>query len=94
VRGAAEESEDARAAQANGGLAEHHPTMIRPDHKIRAINSYQLLRGKAHALLEEIFPNKVERYAWLKRYAPKMHMSKCTKKELEYVIDLLEGKVL
>ncbi|MEW6610676.1 MAG: hypothetical protein AB1352_03585 [Patescibacteria group bacterium] len=63
--------------------------MIRPNHKTKAANSYQLLRGKAHELLEEIFPNPAERYAWLKRYAPKMHMSKCTKEELEYIIKLL-----
>lgn len=67
--------------------------MIRPNHKAKAANSYQILRGKAHALLEEIFPNPAERYAWLKRSAPKMHMSKCTKEELEEIIDLLE-KVL
>lgn len=54
-----------------------------------ATQSYQLLRGKAHALLEEKFPGKKKRYAWLKRNSPKMHMSEMNKAELTALIEKL-----
>lgn len=54
--------------------------------------SFQILRGKAHELLEEVFPSKPKRYAWLLRHFPKIHMSQMTKEELEKIIAFLETK--
>lgn len=51
-----------------------------------ASQSLQFLRGKAHALLEEKFPRKPERYAWLRRNSPKLHMSQMDREELRALI--------
>ena len=58
-----------------------------------ATHSFQFLRGKAHALLEELFPNPKKRYAWLKRNAPKSHMSELNKEQLITLINKLEKLV-
>jgi hypothetical protein len=55
-----------------------------------AMQSCQLLRGKAHALLEEKFPEKKKRYRWLKRNSPKMHMSQMNREQLKTLISKLE----
>lgn len=56
------------------------------NHSEKALNSYQVLRGKAHQLLEEKFPDRRIRYAWLTRNFPKVHMSQMNKEELHAVI--------
>ncbi len=60
------------------------------NHAHLAMQSYQLLRGKAHALLEEAFPHKKKRYAWLKRNAPSSHMSELNKEQLVALINKIE----
>jgi len=55
-----------------------------------AIYSYQFLRGHAHSLLTQAFPDKQTRYAWLLRNAPNSHMSRMSKVELVALIEKLK----
>ena len=51
-------------------------------HANLAKQSLQYLRGKAHALAEEKFPDRHLRYAWLKENAPNVHMSQLRREQL------------
>lgn len=63
---------------------------MRSNHSQLATQSYQLLRGKAHAILEAKFPNRKKRYAWLKKNSPRQHMSEMNKGQLTALISKLE----
>lgn len=56
-----------------------------------ATDSFQFLRGKAHWMLERIFPGKHQRYRWLKRNMFHMHISQMNKHELRQLIYALNG---
>ena len=57
----------------------------------KAKKSFQILRGAAHRLLEEVFPEQHRRYAYLKHHAPKMHMSEMNKDQLMDLIRKLQA---
>ena len=68
---------------------------MRGIHQVRrsqmVLGSLQFLRGKAHMLLAERFPEKKKRYAWLKRNSPgSVHMSELDREQLKEVISKLE----
>jgi len=56
-----------------------------------ARQSLQFLRGKAHALAEEVFPDRRERYRWLVRNSPDIHMSRLSREQLLQLIAKFES---